>query len=75
MRQAVAMLLVLATLMTGGCAGEKGKDLFDTAQFEEKQGNRPHAVQLYEEIVKKYPGSELAKKAADRLSVLKGEKQ
>ncbi len=75
MRQAVAMLLVLAALMTGGCAGEKGKDLFDTAQFEEKQGNRPHAVQLYEEIVKKYPGGELARKAAERLAVLKGDKR
>ncbi|KAF0219524.1 MAG: hypothetical protein FD174_1984 [Geobacteraceae bacterium] len=72
MRKTVAIMLVLAALITGGCAGDKGKELFETAQFEEKQGNRPHAVQLYAEIVKKYPGSELAKKAEERLSVLKG---
>lgn len=75
MKKAIAIMLVLAALMTGGCAGEKGNDLFETAQFEEKQGNRPHAVQLYEEIVKKYPDGELAKKAGERLSVLKGDKQ
>ncbi len=74
MRKAIVMsvLLALSAPILGGCAGDKGNELLETAQFEEKQGNRPHAVRLYEEIVKKYPGGEPAKKAAERLSVLKG---
>ncbi len=37
----MAMLLTLA-----GCAGEKGKEVFETAQFEEKQHNVEHAKKL-----------------------------
>lgn len=63
-RVALGALLVLSL---AGCAGEKGKEQFETAQFEEKQGNREHAVKLYNEIVQKYPGSENARKAEARL--------
>jgi len=35
------------------------------------QKNREHAQQLYEDILKKYPQSEYAKKAETRLSELK----
>jgi hypothetical protein len=27
--------------------GDKAKDLYDTAQLEEKQNNKPHATKLY----------------------------
>jgi outer membrane protein assembly factor BamD (BamD/ComL family) len=67
-RYLLAVSLGIAVL--AGCAGEKGKDLFETAQFEEKQGNREHAAKLYAEIVQKYPGSENAKKAGARLAEL-----
>jgi len=67
-RWLIVAMLVLAVL--GGCAGAKEKELFETAQFEEKQGNREHASKLYNEIVEKYPGSETAKKAAERLKEL-----
>lgn len=67
-RWIVVAMLVMA--MLGGCAGAKEKELFETAQFEEKQGNREHASKLYNEIVEKYPGSEAAKKAAERLAEL-----
>ena len=33
-----------------GC-GDKAKDLYDTAQLEEKQFNKPHATKLYRQIV------------------------
>jgi hypothetical protein len=33
-------------LMLLGC-GDKAKDLYATAQLEEKQNNRPHATELY----------------------------
>lgn len=64
------LMVTLFALMLAGCAGEKGKDLLETAQFEEKQGNREHAAKLYAEIVQKYPGSENAKKAEARLAEL-----
>ncbi|MBJ6801906.1 hypothetical protein [Geomonas propionica] len=68
MRKVVLGALLLAAL--GGCAGEKGKELFDTAQFEEKQNNREHAKQLYQEVVTKYPDSPVAKQAQERLAAL-----
>ncbi len=71
----ITLLLAAAVLVAlAGCAGEKGKEQFDTAQFEEKQNNRDHAIQLYEEIVRKYPDSPFAAKSRERLSVLKGGK-
>lgn len=59
--------LVLALL---GC-GDKPKELFDTAQLEERQYNAPHAQQLYQEIVDKYPDSPYAVQARERLAALK----
>ena len=38
-------------LLLVGC-GDKAKELYDTAQFEEKQFNKPHATQLYRQIIK-----------------------
>jgi len=52
-----------------GC-GDKGKDLFDTAQLEEKQNNRPHAIKLYRQIVQEYPDSPYAARAKTRLAEL-----
>jgi outer membrane protein assembly factor BamD (BamD/ComL family) len=69
----VTLVIALGCTITG-CAGDKGKELYETAQFEEKQGNTPHAIQLYEEIVRKQAGSELAKKAEARLAELKAKK-
>jgi flagellar basal body L-ring protein FlgH len=48
---AACLLLLLA-----GC-GNKAKDLYDTAQLEEKQNNRPHATKLYRQIAEEYPDS------------------
>ena len=44
--------------------------VYDTAQFEEKQNNRPHATKLYRQIVGEYPDAryanqELNSKTAD----------
>ncbi len=63
----VCMVLILAA-----CSADKSKELFETAQFEEKQNNREHARQLYQEIVTKYPKSLLAKQAEERLAALGG---
>jgi hypothetical protein len=68
MKRSIIMLLMAALLTAAGCAGDKGKDLYETAQFEEKQHNREHALQLYQEIVRKYPGSRYAEMAAKRIA-------
>jgi TolA-binding protein len=57
---AACLLLLLA-----GC--DKAKDLYDTAQLEEKQNNRPHATKLYRQIVEEYPESPYANQAKTRL--------
>ena len=52
------------------CTGDKAKDLIDTAEFEERQMNIPHAKQLYEEVIRLYPSSQEAEKARARLAKL-----
>ena len=44
-------------------------------RFEEQQHNLEHATQIYNEIVKKYPDSEFARKANERLAELSKRKK
>jgi len=68
-----AILLVLACLLLFACS-DPAKEKFETAQFEERQFNKPHAVELYREIVRDHPDSPYAKQAKERLDALeKGE--
>ncbi len=62
----LALLVSAATLLN--CSGNKAAELYDTAQFEEKQNNKEHAIQLYKEIMEKYPDSPYAGNAAERIS-------
>lgn len=66
------LAMVCMVLIIAACSADKSKELFETAQFEEKQNNREHARQLYQEIVTKYPKSPLAKQAQERLDALGG---
>jgi len=63
MRRFFAGCLLLLLL---GC-GDQAKDLYDTAQLEEKQFNKPHATKLYRQIVQEYPNSPYANQAKSRL--------
>lgn len=72
MKKVIFPLFAAAILATAACSADNGKQQLETAQFEEKQNNREHAIKLYEEVVKKYPGSANAKTAQERLNVLKG---
>ena len=69
MKRLVLMGLVFLGLL-GGCSADKSQELFDTAQFEEKQNNKEHAQKLYQEIIAKYPNSQMAKHAETRLVAL-----
>ncbi len=70
MRPARSLFIVLGLLLLLGCS-DKSKDLFETAVFEESQNNVPHAVELYEELVRLYPSSKEAELARVRLADLK----
>lgn len=74
MRKVLVILLIVVTYMVGACSGSGPKELFETAQFEELQNNKAHALELYEEIVEKHPTSKFAPKAAERIAVLKQSK-
>ncbi|EKD51122.1 MAG: hypothetical protein ACD_62C00340G0004 [uncultured bacterium] len=74
MKNYILTLLAVCCLALTACSGDQGKQQLETAQFEEKQNNREHAIKLYEEVATKYAGSPNAKIAQDRLNVLKGGK-
>lgn len=63
-------LWVLLLSMTFACSGDKAKELLETAEFEERQMNLPHAKQLYEEVIRQYPSSKEAEMARARLSAI-----
>ncbi len=64
----ITIALALGALLLG-CGGG-AQELLDTAQLEETQNNLPHARQLYQQIVERYPGTPEAATAADRLRAL-----
>jgi len=57
-------------LLPVACSGDKAKELLETAEFEERQMNLPHAKQLYEDVIRLYPSSQEADTARARLAVL-----
>jgi hypothetical protein len=70
MRQIIGVLTIILVTTLSGCSGNGGQQLFETAQLEELQDNREHARQLYQEILDRYPETEYARKANERLSAL-----
>ncbi|MDH4231157.1 MAG: hypothetical protein OEW04_03900 [Nitrospirota bacterium] len=71
MRYVFVVFFLLFSFGFAGCSKEKAAEMYNTAQFEELQNNQEHALKLYQEIIEKYPGSEYAKKAGERISQLK----
>ncbi len=61
---------VLVLVLIAGCSGDKAKELLETAEFEERQMNLPHAQQLYEDVIRLYPSSQEAETARARLAAL-----
>ena len=71
MRTLILAVMIALTMALSGCTGQKAAELYETARFEEKQNNPEHAAELYEEILRKYPESEFAQKARERLADLR----
>lgn len=65
-----AGLCVVLLSMTLACSGDKAKELLETAEFEERQMNLPHAKQLYEDVIRLYPGSKESETARAHLAQL-----
>ena len=70
MKQTILVLMMVVLMAVAGCTGNNAGELFETAEFEELQKNHTHAIQLYQEILEKYPDSKYAGKTRDRLKVL-----
>jgi TolA-binding protein len=64
------ILCALWCVLLLSCSGDKAKDLLETAEFEERQMNLPHAKQLYEDVIRLYPTSAEATTARTRLAAL-----
>ncbi len=71
MKNIILLIVVCSFFILSGCSGDNPVDLFELAQFEELQNNYEHAGQIYNEILEKYPGTELAGKAQERIDHLK----
>jgi len=62
---------VAAVLASGGVAcSRSADDLIETARFEELQRNLPHARELYQQVIDRYPDSSEANEAKERLKVI-----
>ena len=70
MKRLAVIIVLLLVLPVISCSGDGGREMFETAQFEEMQNNREHAVKLYREIVRKHPKSDYARRAEERLKEL-----
>jgi hypothetical protein len=65
------MLCAFCCMLLLSCSADKPKELLETAEFEERQMNLPHAKQLYEDVIRLYPASKEATTARTRLAALK----
>ena len=70
MTRFTGMLFLALSLLFAACTGDKAKELLETAEFEERQMNVPHAKQLYEDVIRLYPASKEADRARARLAAL-----
>jgi TolA-binding protein len=65
------LFYTLCCILLMSCSGDKAGELLETAEFEERQMNLPHAKQLYEDVIRLYPTSKEAATARTRLNALK----
>ena len=65
--------IILTLLLTGSaCGPDQATQQLEIAQFEERQGNKVHAKELYQDIITRYSDSPAAHTAHARLAELAG---
>ncbi len=70
MNRVATWLIPTLLLAISACGPDQAAQLLETAQFEERQTNRAHAKELYEQIVHQFPDSPAAEIARTRLTEL-----
>lgn len=70
MMTALRCMAFVALLGAAGCFGEDPAQMLETAKFEERQRNEPHAREIYERLVANFPESPEAGEARARLAAL-----
>ncbi|WHZ23886.1 MAG: hypothetical protein OJF47_002998 [Nitrospira sp.] len=70
MNRTSAWIVRTLLLIGSACGPDQATQLLETARFEERQNNRAHAKELYEEILRRYPDSPVAETARTRLAQL-----
>ncbi|MGZ8394512.1 MAG: tetratricopeptide repeat protein [Nitrospira sp.] len=67
----ICMWIILALLLAGSaCGPDQAAQQLEIAQFEERQGNKAHAKELYQDIILRYSDSPAAQTARTRLAEL-----
>lgn len=66
--------LFLTFVIACGKSEDQAEALFSVGQLEEKQFNPKHASELYQEVIKKYPDTNWAEKAQERIKEIKRQK-
>lgn len=70
MRRWMHVGTVVFCVVLASCSGDRPKELLETAEFEERQHNVAHAIQLYDDLIRLYPDSNQAETARARLAAL-----
>lgn len=66
-----ALAVFLAWLPLACTSSDRAaQEVFELAQFEERQGNLDHARRLYGDILARYPETEWARKAQERIAAV-----
>lgn len=73
MNRILAPVLAIFLVLGVVACTDSARSMYENAQFEELQNNPAHAAELYEEILDKYPESEYATKARERLKQMRAD--
>ena len=65
-----AGIILTVILLSSACGPDQAAQQLEIAQFEERQGNKAHAKELYQDIIIRYSDSPAAQTARTRLAEL-----
>jgi hypothetical protein len=65
----ICMWIIFSLLpVSSGCGVDQAAQQLEVAQFEERQGNKAHAKELYQDIILRYSDNPAAQTARTRLA-------